>query len=56
VIDFGGATYEHDRSKSRIINTRQYRGPEVEICARASHVTPFLRILSEKFSYYYNCI
>jgi serine/threonine protein kinase len=29
VIDFGGATYEHDRSKSRIINTRQYRSPEV---------------------------
>jgi serine/threonine protein kinase len=31
VIDFGGATYEHDRSKTRIINTRQYRGPEVTL-------------------------
>jgi dual-specificity kinase/CDC-like kinase len=28
VIDFGGATYDSDR-KSRIINTRQYRAPEV---------------------------
>jgi serine/threonine protein kinase len=31
VIDFGGATYEDDRSKARIINTRQYRGPEVTL-------------------------
>lgn len=29
VIDFGGATYEDDPRKSRIVNTRQYRGPEV---------------------------
>ena len=29
VIDFGGATYFDDRHKSRIINTRQYRSPEV---------------------------
>jgi hypothetical protein len=29
VIDFGGATYEHENDKSRVINTRQYRGPEV---------------------------
>jgi serine/threonine protein kinase len=28
VIDFGGATYEHERH-SLIINTRQYRAPEV---------------------------
>lgn len=28
LIDFGGATYE-DMKKSRIINTRQYRSPEV---------------------------
>jgi serine/threonine protein kinase len=28
VIDFGGATYD-DESKSSIINTRQYRSPEV---------------------------
>lgn len=28
VIDFGGATFEHQH-KSTIINTRQYRGPEV---------------------------
>jgi dual-specificity kinase/CDC-like kinase len=28
VIDFGGATYD-DEKKSTIINTRQYRGPEV---------------------------
>ena len=30
LIDFGGATYE-DMRKSRIINTRQYRSPEVRI-------------------------
>ena len=29
LIDFGGATFDDDRSKSRIINTRQYRSPEV---------------------------
>lgn len=29
VIDFGGATYDNDTSKSNIINTRQYRGPEI---------------------------
>ena len=29
VIDFGGATYEDDDSKSTIVNTRQYRAPEV---------------------------
>lgn len=29
VIDFGGATYDNDPRKSRVINTRQYRGPEV---------------------------
>lgn len=28
VIDFGGATYDHER-KSSIVNTRQYRAPEV---------------------------
>ena len=28
VIDFGGATFDDSR-KSKIINTRQYRGPEV---------------------------
>lgn len=28
VIDFGGATYDYE-SKSSIINTRQYRSPEV---------------------------
>jgi serine/threonine protein kinase len=28
VIDFGGATFEHQR-KSSIIQTRQYRAPEV---------------------------
>ncbi|CAM9613449.1 unnamed protein product [Scytosiphon promiscuus] len=28
VIDFGGATYEHD-SHASIVNTRQYRAPEV---------------------------
>ncbi|CAM9184203.1 unnamed protein product, partial [Heterosigma akashiwo] len=30
VIDFGGATYD-DEHKSSIINTRQYRGPEVTL-------------------------
>lgn len=29
LIDFGGATYEHDEERSRVINTRQYRSPEV---------------------------
>lgn len=29
VIDFGGATYDDERRKSTIINTRQYRAPEV---------------------------
>ena len=28
IIDFGGATY-HDESHTEIINTRQYRAPEV---------------------------
>lgn len=28
MIDFGGATYEHERH-TLIINTRQYRAPEV---------------------------
>lgn len=31
VIDFGGATYDNDPQKSRIVNTRQYRGPEVTL-------------------------
>lgn len=31
VIDFGGATYDDDRDKATIINTRQYRGPEVSL-------------------------
>mmetsp|Transcript_11553 Transcript_11553/g.17589 ORF Transcript_11553/g.17589 Transcript_11553/m.17589 type:complete len:275 (-) Transcript_11553:142-966(-) len=30
IIDFGGATYD-DEHKSTIINTRQYRGPEVTL-------------------------
>ena len=29
LIDFGGATYDDDASKSRVISTRQYRAPEV---------------------------
>eukprot|EP01031_Cornospumella_fuschlensis_P025628 gene25628-30950_t len=29
LIDFGGATYIDDNNKSTVINTRQYRGPEV---------------------------
>jgi serine/threonine protein kinase len=31
VIDFGGATYDDDPKKGTIINTRQYRGPEVTL-------------------------
>jgi serine/threonine protein kinase len=31
VIDFGAATYDDDAHKSRIVNTRQYRGPEVTL-------------------------
>jgi serine/threonine protein kinase len=30
VIDFGGATYDNEK-KSSIVNTRQYRGPEVTL-------------------------
>jgi serine/threonine protein kinase len=34
VIDFGGATYEEDRH-TPVINTRQYRAPEVILeCCR----------------------
>lgn len=29
LVDFGGATYDRDRKKTSIINTRQYRAPEV---------------------------
>ena len=29
MIDFGGATYDNDPRKSTVVNTRQYRGPEV---------------------------
>lgn len=29
MIDFGGATFDNDEHKSTIVNTRQYRGPEV---------------------------
>ena len=28
IIDFGGATYDHEQHNS-VINTRQYRAPEV---------------------------
>jgi serine/threonine protein kinase len=31
LIDFGGATYDNDPHKSRMVNTRQYRGPEVTL-------------------------
>lgn len=31
LIDFGGATYDDDESKTTIINTRQYRAPEVTL-------------------------
>jgi len=29
LVDFGGATYDNDTKKSSIVNTRQYRSPEV---------------------------
>lgn len=29
IIDFGAATYDHDKHKTTIINTRQYRAPEI---------------------------
>jgi serine/threonine protein kinase len=35
VIDFGGATYNWDRHKSRVVNTRQYRSPEVVMQVQA---------------------
>ena len=31
IIDFGGATFDWEH-KSTIVNTRQYRGPEVRTC------------------------
>lgn len=31
MIDFGGATYERREKKTSIINTRQYRSPEVTL-------------------------
>ncbi len=31
MIDFGGATYDSDAHRSTIVNTRQYRGPEVTL-------------------------
>lgn len=31
MIDFGGATYDDDPDKSTIVNTRQYRSPEVTL-------------------------
>lgn len=31
IIDFGGATYDDDEDKAGVINTRQYRGPEVTL-------------------------
>lgn len=31
IIDFGGATYENEHHSS-IINTRQYRAPEIILC------------------------
>jgi serine/threonine protein kinase len=31
VIDFGGGTYDDEDDKATIINTRQYRGPEVTL-------------------------
>ena len=33
LIDFGGATYDDDHHKSSVINTRQYRAPEVMLGA-----------------------
>eukprot|EP00815_Leptocylindrus_aporus_P005880 CAMPEP_0116058780 /NCGR_PEP_ID=MMETSP0322-20121206/5408_1 /TAXON_ID=163516 /ORGANISM="Leptocylindrus danicus var. apora, Strain B651" /LENGTH=694 /DNA_ID=CAMNT_0003543043 /DNA_START=57 /DNA_END=2141 /DNA_ORIENTATION=- len=39
VIDFGGATYENER-KSSIINTRQYRAPEVILQHENTWSTP----------------
>jgi serine/threonine protein kinase len=39
LIDFGGATHETE-SKSSIINTRQYRAPEVILqCCKWNHVS-----------------
>ena len=31
IIDFGGATYAHEHHSS-VINTRQYRAPEIILC------------------------
>jgi len=39
VIDFGGATYENER-KSSIINTRQYRAPEIILQHENTWSTP----------------
>jgi serine/threonine protein kinase len=36
IIDFGGATFDHEH-KSTIVNTRQYRGPEVRTLLFVCH-------------------
>lgn len=40
LIDFGGATYDNDKKKSSIINTRQYRAPEVILDLQGGWSTP----------------
>ena len=40
IIDFGGATFDHEH-KSTIVNTRQYRGPEVRTLLCVCHPYPY---------------
>jgi serine/threonine protein kinase len=58
VIDFGGATYDNDHAKSKIINTRQYRGPEVTLELGWSYPSDLWSIgcvIGEVNSFHNNC-
>ena len=53
IIDFGGATYDHEQHNS-IINTRQYRAPEVilrcEDWTKKSDIWSMVCILIEMYT------
>lgn len=54
LIDFGGATYEYDMKSDRIINTRQYRGPEVTLEIGLNDIIYILLLIY--ISYYGNIL
>jgi serine/threonine protein kinase len=54
VIDFGGATYDNDDHKSSVVNTRQYRAPEV--CVGHIHSKlPSVAYISCLGSFFFPC-